>query len=446
MNSSRAVTAVAERRDDLAGAGRQRQRDGRRRSPPRTSRSSRALRLLPTTLRRANTTFVNLRATLDDLDVLVAESKPATKDLAPFLRELRPLVARRAPDDPRPAPARRAATAPTTTWSRRRARCRRCSASPRPPSSTRPGRAPARAAGARVHPPVHARVRRLAARLRPGRRQLRRQRPLRAHPADLQRLLVHRQPGRRRCSRRSRRRSASTAWRPASSSAARARRASAPTDGSAPYPDNGNLGRRRLRPEPRAPRALMKRVLRPAPARRRRRWPPCCSRAAAATEPYKVRAIFDNAGFVIPGEDVKVAGVKVGKIDSLDVTEDFKAVVVLDIAEPGLPGLPPRRRVHDPPAVADRREVRRVRADAGAPGRRRAAAGAGEDRATGRARASTCCRSTNTSQAGRPRPDQQHHAPAPARAAVDHPRPSSAPASPAAAATSTRSSAAPTRR
>jgi phospholipid/cholesterol/gamma-HCH transport system substrate-binding protein len=50
-------------------------------------------------------------------------------------------------------------------------------------------------------------------------------------------------------------------------------------------------------------------------------------------EPYKVRAIFDNAGFVIPGEDVKVAGVKVGKIDSLDVTDDFKAVVVLDITD-----------------------------------------------------------------------------------------------------------------
>ena len=48
-------------------------------------------------------------------------------------------------------------------------------------------------------------------------------------------------------------------------------------------------------------------------------------------EPYLVRAIFDNAGFVIPGEDVKVAGVKVGKIDSLDVTKDFKAVVVLKI-------------------------------------------------------------------------------------------------------------------
>src|SRR4029453_14164793 len=53
---------------------------------------SRALELLPTTLRRANTTFVNLRATLDDLDVLVPESKPATKALARSLRELRPLV------------------------------------------------------------------------------------------------------------------------------------------------------------------------------------------------------------------------------------------------------------------------------------------------------------------------------------------------------------------
>ena len=50
---------------------------------------------------------------------------------------------------------------------------------------------------------------------------------------------------------------------------------------------------------------------------------------------YKVRAIFENAGFVIPGEDVKVAGVKVGTIDSIDVTEDFKAAVVLDITDPG---------------------------------------------------------------------------------------------------------------
>jgi phospholipid/cholesterol/gamma-HCH transport system substrate-binding protein len=51
--------------------------------------------------------------------------------------------------------------------------------------------------------------------------------------------------------------------------------------------------------------------------------------------PYQVRAIFDNAGFVIPGEDVKIAGVKVGAIADLDVTEDDKAAVVLRIDEPG---------------------------------------------------------------------------------------------------------------
>ena len=50
---------------------------------------------------------------------------------------------------------------------------------------------------------------------------------------------------------------------------------------------------------------------------------------------YKVRAIFDNAVSVIPGEDVKIAGVKVGKISALDVTPDKKAAVTLDITVPG---------------------------------------------------------------------------------------------------------------
>jgi phospholipid/cholesterol/gamma-HCH transport system substrate-binding protein len=50
---------------------------------------------------------------------------------------------------------------------------------------------------------------------------------------------------------------------------------------------------------------------------------------------YKVRAIFSNAFTVIPGEDVKISGVKVGKISALDVTPDNKAAVVLDITEPG---------------------------------------------------------------------------------------------------------------
>ena len=85
------MTALADRRDDLS------QLVGNTNTTARAIGDEnvalgQALGLLPTTLRRANTTFVNLRATLDDLDVLVAASKPATKDLAPFLRELRPLV------------------------------------------------------------------------------------------------------------------------------------------------------------------------------------------------------------------------------------------------------------------------------------------------------------------------------------------------------------------
>jgi len=50
---------------------------------------------------------------------------------------------------------------------------------------------------------------------------------------------------------------------------------------------------------------------------------------------YRVRAIFMNAFSVIPGEDVKIAGVKVGKIESLDVTPDKKAAIVLRIDTPG---------------------------------------------------------------------------------------------------------------
>ena len=54
----------------------------------------------------------------------------------------------------------------------------------------------------------------------------------------------------------------------------------------------------------------------------------------------------------------------------LEVTPDNKAAVVLDIDERGLRRLPRGREVHDPPAVAHRREVRRVHADPAA--RRRA--------------------------------------------------------------------------
>jgi phospholipid/cholesterol/gamma-HCH transport system substrate-binding protein len=61
---------------------------------------------------------------------------------------------------------------------------------------------------------------------------------------------------------------------------------------------------------------------------------------------YEVRAIFDNAGFLVTGEDVRVAGAKVGSVVDIDVTgadeiahddgtrEGGKAVVVMRIDDP----------------------------------------------------------------------------------------------------------------
>ena len=50
---------------------------------------------------------------------------------------------------------------------------------------------------------------------------------------------------------------------------------------------------------------------------------------------YEVRAIFDNVSGAVEGEDVKVAGARVGAIKELDVTPEKKAVVVFEIEEPG---------------------------------------------------------------------------------------------------------------
>ena len=85
------VTDLAERRDDLSALVGNADATATAIASENAA-LARSLDLLPETLRNANTTFVNLRATLDDLDVLVNESKPATKELAPLLRELRPLV------------------------------------------------------------------------------------------------------------------------------------------------------------------------------------------------------------------------------------------------------------------------------------------------------------------------------------------------------------------
>lgn len=92
VTDSAALTgALAERRDDLAGLVTNTNETAGAIAEENVA-LGRALGLLPGTLRKANTTFVNLRATLEDLTVLVDASKPATKELEPFFRKLRPLV------------------------------------------------------------------------------------------------------------------------------------------------------------------------------------------------------------------------------------------------------------------------------------------------------------------------------------------------------------------
>jgi phospholipid/cholesterol/gamma-HCH transport system substrate-binding protein len=91
VNTSRAVTAIAGRRDDLSAlVGNANTTAGAIASE--NNAFSQALALLPTTLRRGNSTLVNLRSALDDLDPLVNASKPVAPKLTPFFRQLRPLL------------------------------------------------------------------------------------------------------------------------------------------------------------------------------------------------------------------------------------------------------------------------------------------------------------------------------------------------------------------
>jgi phospholipid/cholesterol/gamma-HCH transport system substrate-binding protein len=96
LNSGKLATAVAERGENLSNAI----------SNASTAFGaiarenvafSQTLERLPAVFRQSNTTFVNLRAALDDLDPLVETAKPATKDLAPFLAELRPVIQKAVP-------------------------------------------------------------------------------------------------------------------------------------------------------------------------------------------------------------------------------------------------------------------------------------------------------------------------------------------------------------
>jgi virulence factor Mce-like protein len=57
--------------------------------------------------------------------------------------------------------------------------------------------------------------------------------------------------------------------------------------------------------------------------------------AGGSNGSYRVRAIFDDAGNIIPGEQVKIDGVKVGRVDSVTPTPQAKAAVVLSINNSG---------------------------------------------------------------------------------------------------------------
>ncbi|HTW13238.1 MAG TPA: MlaD family protein [Solirubrobacteraceae bacterium] len=49
------------------------------------------------------------------------------------------------------------------------------------------------------------------------------------------------------------------------------------------------------------------------------------------SDPYRVEALFDNAGFAVPGEQVRIAGAPVGTISALSVTRKNLAAVTLSI-------------------------------------------------------------------------------------------------------------------
>lgn len=91
VDSSRFVTALANRRDDLAPLIQNLNHTTRALGDERESLAE-LLDRFPPFLRQANTTYVNLRATLDDLDPFVKASKPVAKKLLPYLNELRPFA------------------------------------------------------------------------------------------------------------------------------------------------------------------------------------------------------------------------------------------------------------------------------------------------------------------------------------------------------------------
>src|SRR5581483_11891670 len=201
------------------------------------------------------------------------------------------------------------------------------------------------AADRRVRAPLQPRPRRLGDQVRRGGGDLRRRRPLPAGPAGRGQPLPLQQ--------RHPRPRADPAERPV-------QRLSEPGHGAVPaLPGGGDAADPRLQPVPGRREPARRVQPRPGAARLMRRLAliavalAALGAAGAATASgggggdYRVRAIFDNGGFVVPGEDVRIAGAKVGSVSEVGVTlpgdwvnadhssEPGKAFVVMTIDDPG---------------------------------------------------------------------------------------------------------------
>ena len=234
------MTAIAERRDDLVGARRQRERH---RVGDRARERALAQRARPAADHAAARQHDVREPARHARRPRRAGRRVQARDEGPGAVPARaaPAAGRRAADDPRPAPRSCAVAARTTTSSRRRGSSRSCSRSATPGVPQRPPGAREGPAGARVRAALHARPRRLVPRLRPGRRPT--TTPTATSPASSRSSTPSSSPTTRpaACSRRSRRRRASTACRPASIRRCPGAATQPPADGSAPFTDGGSL-------------------------------------------------------------------------------------------------------------------------------------------------------------------------------------------------------------
>ncbi|HEY2603789.1 MAG TPA: MlaD family protein [Thermoleophilaceae bacterium] len=90
-DSAHLVTAVAQKRDDLAALVQNLNTTTHAIGSQKAALAD-SIGRLPDFMRNANTTFVNLRAALNDVDPLVNASKPVAKKLKPFLDQVQPLA------------------------------------------------------------------------------------------------------------------------------------------------------------------------------------------------------------------------------------------------------------------------------------------------------------------------------------------------------------------